>query len=142
MLRVTVNGVEVEVRAWAEEPAGGPVAALADTELRARCLPALVRWRGRSFRCVALWPEPLPPAGPPDPAPADLAGAVLAQLVHGWRCRVCGGRVAALVAEAGLPFADTNRRRHRWATNCPHCGAHVGRARLHALVLLPDPLGS
>ncbi|MFC7328503.1 hypothetical protein [Marinactinospora rubrisoli] len=141
MLKVVLGEVEVVIEAVSTVPDAAvsgedPAAVLAGTEFGARCRPALVRWRGRSLRYVAVWPERAV-LGPADPPP-DLAGVVLAQVVRGWRCRVCGRRVTAVVPEGALPFFGGNLKPHRWAANCPHCAAHVDRARMHALCLLPE----
>ncbi|MFI6966406.1 hypothetical protein [Streptomyces sp. NPDC050149] len=89
---------------------------------------------------IAVWPERshLPDARD-SAAPwtlEELSGVMLTEWGRGWRCRVCDGRVDALQA-ATLPFFSDQLRHHQWATHCPHCRAHVDRAKLHAAMIWP-----
>lgn len=99
-----------------------------------------VRRTGSLLPYIAVWPEvsQLPDAGS-SAAPwtrEELFGVILTEWGRGWRCRVCDGRVDVLQA-ATLPFFGDHLRHHRWVTCCPHCRAHVDRARLHAVMTWP-----
>ena len=107
-----------------------------------RFRPALLRTRAlRPLPYIAVWPEQSRLFDARSQAAPwtceELFGVVLAQWARGWRCRVCDGRVDALQADATVPFFSDHLRRHRWATCCPHCRAHVDRAKLHAMMIWP-----
>ncbi|BFU44187.1 hypothetical protein KRMM14A1004_24240 [Krasilnikovia sp. MM14-A1004] len=99
-------------------------------QLTARALP------GRPMDYIAVWREdaPIPDLACASPwTEAQLDGLVLAEARDDFRCRVCHGLVNALYP-AAIPLLDRFSE-HRSATHCPICGAHVDRARLHALRL-------
>ena len=110
-------------------------------------LPVMDRYRptrlalrtlgGQHLDYVAVWPDDRD-APDPDAETAwrieELDGVLLAEPTEHFRCAVCGRRVNALYPETGLPFFNQFNR-HRWATTCPYCAAHVDSARLHALAL-------
>lgn len=105
---------------------------------RAARLHMLVLPNVSAVDMIAVWPDD---AAIPDLRPADLLGAeevaqmLLVRAYEHFRCRACGRPVYALYPDLGLP---SNRPgRHRFATHCPHCRAHVDAARLHALALFP-----
>jgi hypothetical protein len=97
----------------------------------------LHRWPDRPLDYIAVWPDAADAPDPDSELPwqdEQLDGVVLAEPSEHFRCRVCHRRVNAICPDAGLPTVD-HFDRHRWATQCPHCGAHVDVARLHALAL-------
>jgi hypothetical protein len=97
----------------------------------------LHRWPDRPLDYIAVWPDAADAPDPDSELPwqdEQLDGVVLAEPSEHFRCRVCHRRVNAICPDAGLPTVD-HFDRHRWATQCPHCGAHVDAARLHALAL-------
>lgn len=99
-----------------------------------------VRRSGSLLPYIAVWPEPseLPDAASSAPPWTldELSGVMLTEWGRGWRCQVCKGLVDSLQA-VSLPFFGDQLHHHRWATHCPHCQAHVDRARLHAAMLWP-----
>jgi hypothetical protein len=96
-------------------------------------------WPDRTMDYIAVWPDGAVVPDPDGDAPwrfEQLDGVVLAQPMEHHRCFVCRRRVNAVYPAPGLPLIRSDRlNRHRRATHCPHCNAHVDEARLHALAL-------
>ncbi|MFJ7949833.1 hypothetical protein ACIQ6K_40670 [Streptomyces sp. NPDC096354] len=112
----------------------------------ARFRPALLRFPQRPTwpdgAYVAVWPkEGVLPDLAGDAAagvPEDLAGVVLADLMH-HTCFVCAARFEAICFEAAIPVLGRNLARHRVVSGCPACGGDFGRTRIGGLALSQLP---
>lgn len=136
-----------ELRVFADDALPVAVEKMAGVPVRfgARFRPALLRvpqrptWPDGAY--VAVWPKEgvLPDlAGAAAGVPEDLAGVVLAELMH-HTCFVCYARFEVIYFEAAIPVLGRNLARHRFVSGCPACGSDFGRSRIGGLALSQLP---